>query len=211
MLPATGQIGDRLGTRRIDSQSRSERMARRFLAREQDGAYSLKWIPRGAARYTVNGVHHYLAGDKLLLLDARPNRTRPSTEAAGGAARWLSSRTWCLPHHRISSHPCGLCGRTSCARIWPLQRSKREYWGCSQARSHSAPNIVVWRSASPRDGLRRDGAFCPGYSGRAIIANASRRPVSVIMEKIYLIAQLIPCKAAKNSLLGCVGNWSVRH
>ena len=45
-------------------------MARTFLAREQDGAYSLKWIPRGAARYNVNGVQHYLAGDKLLLPDA---------------------------------------------------------------------------------------------------------------------------------------------
>jgi AraC family transcriptional regulator len=44
-------------------------MAKRFLTREQDGAYSLKWIPRGAARYTVGGVHHYLAGDKVLLLD----------------------------------------------------------------------------------------------------------------------------------------------
>jgi hypothetical protein len=45
-------------------------MARRFVAREQEGAYSLKWIPRGVARYSVDRVHHYLAGDKLLLLDA---------------------------------------------------------------------------------------------------------------------------------------------
>jgi AraC-like DNA-binding protein len=45
-------------------------MARRFVAREQNGAYSLKWIPRGVARYSVDRVHHYLAGDKLLLLDA---------------------------------------------------------------------------------------------------------------------------------------------
>jgi AraC-like DNA-binding protein len=45
-------------------------MARRFVAREQDGAYTLKWIPRGVARYRVDRVHHYLAGDKLLLLDA---------------------------------------------------------------------------------------------------------------------------------------------
>jgi hypothetical protein len=45
-------------------------MARRFVAREQDGAYSLKWIPRGAARYSVDRVYHHLAGDKVLLLDA---------------------------------------------------------------------------------------------------------------------------------------------
>jgi AraC-like DNA-binding protein len=44
--------------------------ARRFVAREQEGAYSLKWIPQGVARYSVDRVHHYLAGDKLLLLDA---------------------------------------------------------------------------------------------------------------------------------------------
>jgi hypothetical protein len=29
--------------------------------------------------------------------------------------------------------------------------------------------------------------------------------------KISLIADLIPCKASKNSLFGCVGNWLVRH
>jgi AraC-like DNA-binding protein len=45
-------------------------MAGRFIAREQVGAHSLKWIPRGAARYTVDRVHHYLARDKILLLDA---------------------------------------------------------------------------------------------------------------------------------------------
>lgn len=45
-------------------------VARRFVAREQDGAYSLKWIPRGAARYSVDREHHYLMGEKVLLLRA---------------------------------------------------------------------------------------------------------------------------------------------
>lgn len=45
-------------------------VARRFVAREESGAYSLKWIPRGLARYSVDGMHHYIAGEKVLLLDA---------------------------------------------------------------------------------------------------------------------------------------------
>ena len=51
MLPATGQIGDRFGhPENRFAINVLNWMARRFLAREQDGAYSLKWIPRGAAR-----------------------------------------------------------------------------------------------------------------------------------------------------------------
>ena len=45
-------------------------IARRFVAHERDGAYSLKWIPRGAARYSVDREHHYLMGEKILLLNA---------------------------------------------------------------------------------------------------------------------------------------------
>ena len=51
VLPATGQIGDRFGhPENRFAINALNWMARRFLAREQDGAYSLKWIPRGAAR-----------------------------------------------------------------------------------------------------------------------------------------------------------------
>lgn len=42
--------------------------ARRYAAHEPRGGFSVKWIPRGAARYTVDGVQHRLAGDKVLLL-----------------------------------------------------------------------------------------------------------------------------------------------
>lgn len=44
--------------------------ARDFAAANRDGAFSLKWIPRGAARYQVDRVQHHLAGDKVLLLQA---------------------------------------------------------------------------------------------------------------------------------------------
>jgi len=42
--------------------------ARKFAAFDRDGAFSLKWIPRGAARCGVERLHHRLHGDKLLLL-----------------------------------------------------------------------------------------------------------------------------------------------
>jgi AraC family transcriptional regulator len=42
--------------------------AREFVAFDRDGAFSLKWIPRGAARYEVDRLRHHLAGDKVLLL-----------------------------------------------------------------------------------------------------------------------------------------------
>ena len=44
--------------------------ARRFSIAERDGAFSLKWIPQGAARYRVDGVQHRLAGDRVLVLQA---------------------------------------------------------------------------------------------------------------------------------------------
>src|SRR5262245_64006081 len=42
--------------------------ARHFSTCEARGAFSLKWIPRGAARYAVDRVEHKLTGDKVLLL-----------------------------------------------------------------------------------------------------------------------------------------------
>jgi AraC-like DNA-binding protein len=44
--------------------------ARVFAIREEVGAFSLKWIPQGAARYAVDRVQHRLEGDKVLLLHA---------------------------------------------------------------------------------------------------------------------------------------------
>lgn len=44
--------------------------ARDFTAVNRDGAFSLKWIPRGAARYQVDRVQHRLEGDKVLMLQA---------------------------------------------------------------------------------------------------------------------------------------------
>jgi len=44
--------------------------ARDFAAVSRAGAFSLKWIPRGAARYQVDRVQHRLEGDKVLLLQA---------------------------------------------------------------------------------------------------------------------------------------------
>jgi AraC family transcriptional regulator len=44
--------------------------ARDFTAVNRDGAFSLKWIPRGAARYQVDQVQHRLEGDQVLLLQA---------------------------------------------------------------------------------------------------------------------------------------------
>jgi hypothetical protein len=44
--------------------------ARQFFARNEEGAFSVKWIPTGAARYEVEGVAHRLSGDKLLVLQA---------------------------------------------------------------------------------------------------------------------------------------------
>jgi AraC-like DNA-binding protein len=42
--------------------------ARRFAIAERDGAFSLKWIPRGTARYAVDGASHILSGDSVLIL-----------------------------------------------------------------------------------------------------------------------------------------------
>lgn len=44
--------------------------ARRFSIANRDGAFSLKWIPQGAARYEVDGVQHRLAGERVLVLQA---------------------------------------------------------------------------------------------------------------------------------------------
>ena len=44
--------------------------ARQYTAYERDGAFSLKWVPRGRARYSVDRLHHQLAGHKVLLLQA---------------------------------------------------------------------------------------------------------------------------------------------
>ena len=42
--------------------------ARNFAIRNDHGAFSLKWIPKGAARYEVDRAQHHLVGDKVLLL-----------------------------------------------------------------------------------------------------------------------------------------------
>src|SRR3982074_1880956 len=42
--------------------------AREFAVREEHGAFSLKWIPKGAARYEVDRTQHHLAGEKGVLL-----------------------------------------------------------------------------------------------------------------------------------------------
>jgi AraC-like DNA-binding protein len=44
--------------------------AHQFSAYEREGAFSLKWIPRGAARYDVDRLEHRLTGQKVLLLQA---------------------------------------------------------------------------------------------------------------------------------------------
>jgi AraC family transcriptional regulator len=44
--------------------------ARDFAIRETHGAFSLKWIPKGAARYRVDRAQHQLSGDRVLLLHA---------------------------------------------------------------------------------------------------------------------------------------------
>src|SRR3984893_15372477 len=44
--------------------------ARKFSAHDSEGAFSLKWIPRGAAHYEVDRVRHHLTGEKLLVLQA---------------------------------------------------------------------------------------------------------------------------------------------
>jgi hypothetical protein len=44
--------------------------ARNFVAHDSDGAFSLKWIPRGAACYRVARLHHHLSGELALLLQA---------------------------------------------------------------------------------------------------------------------------------------------
>jgi AraC-like DNA-binding protein len=43
---------------------------REFCTYDEDGAFSLKWIPRGTARYRVDRVQHYLTGEKILVLQA---------------------------------------------------------------------------------------------------------------------------------------------
>ena len=45
--------------------------ARDFAIRETHGAFSLKWIPKGVARYGVDRAQHLLSGDKVLFLHAR--------------------------------------------------------------------------------------------------------------------------------------------
>jgi AraC-like DNA-binding protein len=45
--------------------------ARDFAIREADGAFSLKWVPKGAAWYGVDRARHRLGGDKVLFLHAR--------------------------------------------------------------------------------------------------------------------------------------------
>jgi hypothetical protein len=45
--------------------------ARDFAIRNSDGAFSLKWVPKGAARYGVDRAKHLLGGDKVLFLHAR--------------------------------------------------------------------------------------------------------------------------------------------
>jgi hypothetical protein len=45
--------------------------ARDFAIREADGAFSLKWVPKGAARYGVDRAKHRLGGDRVLFLHAR--------------------------------------------------------------------------------------------------------------------------------------------
>ncbi len=44
--------------------------ARAFGVYEPQGAFSLKWIPRGAALYSVDRLRHRLSGDDVLLLNA---------------------------------------------------------------------------------------------------------------------------------------------
>jgi AraC family transcriptional regulator len=44
--------------------------AREFATRSPTGAFSLKWMPRGAARYHVDRAQHRLAGADVLLLQA---------------------------------------------------------------------------------------------------------------------------------------------
>ena len=44
--------------------------ARNFAIADRDGAFSLKWIPQGAARYEVDGMQHCLGGDSVLVLQA---------------------------------------------------------------------------------------------------------------------------------------------
>lgn len=44
--------------------------AREFATSEASGAFSLKWIPRGAALYRVDRARHRLAGTNVLLLNA---------------------------------------------------------------------------------------------------------------------------------------------
>jgi AraC-like DNA-binding protein len=44
--------------------------AREFGLYEPEGAFSLKWIPRGAALYGVDRLRHRLSGDDVLLLNA---------------------------------------------------------------------------------------------------------------------------------------------
>jgi AraC family transcriptional regulator len=44
--------------------------AQKYSAYSATGAFSLKWIPRGSARYCVDRAQHRLAGEKVLLLHA---------------------------------------------------------------------------------------------------------------------------------------------
>jgi AraC family transcriptional regulator len=44
--------------------------ARDFALSEPKGAFSLKWIPRGAALYSVDRLRHRLSGEDVLLLNA---------------------------------------------------------------------------------------------------------------------------------------------
>jgi AraC-like DNA-binding protein len=60
-----------LGPRQISPQIVIQKgRARDFAISEASGAFSLKWIPHGAALYRVEGTRHRLAGHNVLLLNA---------------------------------------------------------------------------------------------------------------------------------------------
>lgn len=60
-------LGPRQGSPQIVIQNGR---ARDFSISEASGAFSLKWVPRGASLYRVDGTRHRLAGQNVLLLNA---------------------------------------------------------------------------------------------------------------------------------------------
>ena len=74
--------------------------ARDFTAVNRDGAFSLKWIPRGAARYHVDRVQHRLEGDKVLLLQAGQPYEVEFLDRRGSESFCRSSRRRCSARHR---------------------------------------------------------------------------------------------------------------